>query len=247
MSRLLAAVSVKPIPAQLLLAFRALADGGRTPKDFGCPQPDPKPGHPDGWGIACVGEGEEVYRRGAKKATADPAYEDAVKAVSRMANPPFLLVAHVRRSPRRDQVKEAFSHPFRREVGGRPVFFAHDGGIEGYEVRDGRTDSLAVFDCLLDALGSEPRPEAELKQGAAEAKAALDAAFPRQVTSYTFLMLDGDRIVAHRDARTCVPYFALHEATREGLDIVCSEVLAGFEGKWRLLRNGEFLLVPGRP
>ncbi len=247
MSRLLGVVSGRTIPPKLLRAFGALADTGRTPKDFGCPQPDPKPGHPDGWGIACMGEDEELYRRGAAKATADPKFEEAVNEVSRMANPPFLLLAHVRRSPRRDQVKEAFSHPFRREVGGRPVFFAHDGGIEGYEVRDGRTDSLAVFDCLLDALGPEPRPEAELKQGTAEAKAALDAAFPRQVTSYTFLMLDGDRIVAHRDARTCVPYFALHEATREGLDIVCSEVLAGFEGKWRLLRNGEFLLVPGRP
>src|SRR3990172_2523399 len=123
-----------------------------------------------------------------------------------MATPPFLLVAYVRRSPRRDQVKEEFSHPFRREVGGRPVFFAHDGAIEGYEVREGRTDSLVVLDCLLDRLGPGPRPE----------------------------------------AGPCVPYFALHEATREGLGIVCSEVLAGFEGKWRLLRNGEFLLVPAR-
>ncbi len=244
MSRLLGAVSARPIPAKLLLTFRALADAGRTPKDFGCPQPDPKPGHPDGWGIACVGEGEEVYRRGARKATADPAYEEAAKAVARMTNPPFLLLAHVRRSPRRDQIKEEFSHPFRREVDGRPVFFAHDGAIEGYEVRENRTDSLAIFDRLLEALGSEPRAEAEFKQAAAQAKAGLDEAFPRKVTSYTFLMLDGSRIVAHRDARTCVPYFALHETTRDGLEIVCSEVLAGFEGKWRLLRNGEFLLTP---
>jgi predicted glutamine amidotransferase len=244
MSRILGAVSAKAIPPKLLLAFRSLADSGRTPKDFGCPQPDPKPGHPDGWGIACMGEGEDVYRRGALKATADPAFEDAVKEVSRMANPPFLLLAHIRRSPRRDQIRAEFSHPFRREVGDRCVAFAHDGAIEGYEVRAGRTDSMMIFDRILEALGTESRSEAEFKQAVASAKAAIDADFPRKVSSYTFGMIDGDRIVAHRDVRTCVPYFALHETKWEGIAIICSEVLGGFEGKWRLLRNGEFLLLP---
>ncbi len=244
MSRILGAVSAKPIPPELLLAFRKLADAGRTPRDFGCPQRDPKRGHPDGWGIGCLGEGEDVYRRGALKATADPAYEAAVKEVSRMANPPFLLLAHIRRSPRRDQIREEFSHPFRREVGGRCVGFAQDGGIEGYEIRDGKTDSMAIFDRILEALGTEQRSEVEFKQAVASAKAAIDAEFPRKVTSYTFAMIDGDRIVAHRDARTCVPYFALHETKWEGMEIVCSEVLGGFEGKWRLLRNGEFLVLP---
>jgi len=247
MSRILGAVSAKPIPLKLLLAFRDLAESGRTPRDFGCPQPDPKPGHPDGWGIACIGEGEDVYRRGAAKATTDPAYEEAAKEVSRMATPPFFLLAHIRRSPRRDQIKAEFSHPFRREVGGRCVLFAHDGGIDGFDVREGRTDSLLVFDRLLDALGQEQRAEAEFKQAVASAKAALDAEFPRKVSSYTFGMIDGDRIVAHRDARTCVPYFALHETSWEGMEIVCSEVLGGFEGKWRLLRNGEFLVLRAPP
>ncbi len=246
MSRLLGVVSGRTIPPKLLRAFGALADTGRTPKDFGCPQPDPKPGHPDGWGIACMGEDEELYRRGAVKATADPKFEEAVNEVSRMANPPFLLLAHVRRSPRRDQVKAEFSHPFRREVGARCVGFAHDGGIEGYEVRQGRPDSLAIFDRILEALGPDPRSEADFKQAVASAKAALDAEFPRKVSSFTFVMIDGDRVVAHRDARSCVPHFALHETTWEGMEIICSEVLAGFEGKWRLLRNGEFLFLPSR-
>lgn len=245
MSRILGAVSDRPFPPSLLLAFRVLAESGRTPRDFGCPQPDPKAGHPDGWGIACIGEGEEVYRRGALKATADPAYEEAAKAVGRLVNPPFLLLAHVRRSPKRDEIRTDFSHPFRREVSGRRVFFAHDGMCEGFGVRDRKTDSMALFDRILESLGPTQRDATEFKQASAQAKAAIDAEFPRKVTSYTFAMIDGDRLVAHRDARTCVPYHALHEAKRDGLSIVCSEVLEGFEGKWRLLRNGELLVVAG--
>src|SRR2546426_4151524 len=131
MSRILGAVSDRPIPPSLLLAFRVLAESGRTPRDFGCPQPDPKAGHPDGWGIACIGEGEEVYRRGALKATADPAYEEAAKAVGRLVNPPFLLLAHVRRSPKRDEIRTDFSHPVRREGSGTRGFLAHHGGVAG--------------------------------------------------------------------------------------------------------------------
>ncbi|TLZ67675.1 MAG: hypothetical protein E6K16_00225 [Methanobacteriota archaeon] len=246
MSRILGAVSDRPIPPGLLEGFRALSEAGRTPKDFGCPQPDPKAGHPDGWGIACIGESEEVYRRGALKAAMDPAFGEAAKAVGRLVNPPFLLLAHVRRSPRRDEIRADFSHPFRREVSGRRVFFAHDGGFEGFGVREQRTDSMALFDRLLDRLGPLQRDATEFKQATAEAKASFDEEFPRKVSSYTFAMVDGDRLVAHRDARTCVPYYGLHEAKREGLSIVCSEVLAGFEGKWRLLRNGELIILAAR-
>ena len=246
MSRILGAVSDRSIPPALLTAFRALSETGRTPKDFGCPQSDPKEGHPDGWGIACIGESEEVYRRGAVKAAADPAYEEAVKEVGRLVNPPFLLLAHVRRSPRRDEIRPDFSHPFRREVSGRRVFFAHDGTCEGFGVRNGRTDSMDLFDRVLGSLGPLQRDATEFKQAAAEAKASMDTEFPRKVSSYTFAMVDGDRLIAHRDARTCVPYYGLHEAKREGLSIVCSEVLEGFEGKWRLLRNGELLALAAR-
>ena len=244
MSRMLGVVSARPIPQNLLLTFRALAETGKTPKDFGCPQRDPKPGHPDGWGIACVGESEEVYRRGAVKATAAPAFDEAARAVARMANPPFVLLAHLRRSPRRDEIRIDFSHPFRRETGDRVTFFAHDGAIEGFGVRDGRTDSIALYDRLLQSIGPSRIDGGAVKRAAASVKDSLNAEFPRQVSSYTFLMIDGDRLVAHRDARACVPYYSLHESKRDELAIVCSEVLAGYEGKWRLLRNGEFLEIP---
>src|SRR5438093_291557 len=140
MCRMLAIVSQKPAPVDTLMAFRALADTGRNFRDFGCPQPNPKSGHPDGWGIACIGQEGEFYAR-----------------------------------------------------------------------------------------------------GPAKAKAGIDEEFPRKVESYTFLLIDGDRVIAHRDARTCVPYYTLHETGTEEARIVCSEVLPTLPGRWRMLRNGEFV------
>ena len=74
---------------------------------------------------------------------------------------------------------------------------------------------------------------------------AIDVEFPRKVESYTFLMLDGSRLIAHRDARTCVPYYTLHETVSDDMRVVCSEVLPTLPGRWRMLRNGEFFEVAG--
>ena len=241
MCRMLAIVSRKAIPGSLLLSFRQLADTGKSFQDFGCPQVNPKPGHPDGWGLACVGQDGEFYRRGALKATADPRYEDAVRELTRACSPPLLLLAHVRRASKKDTIKEQWSHPFRREIDGRTAFFCHNGEIEGFGLRDGRIDSQEIFDRFVEALGPEPRPLGDFKQAIATYKAKLDAEFPRKVESYTFLLLDGDRIVAHRDARTCIPYYTLHEARTEDFQLVCSEVLPDLPGRWRMFRNGEFL------
>src|SRR3989454_9606685 len=88
MCRMLAIVSQKPAPFGTLMAFRALADTGRNFRDFGCPQPNPKSGHPDGWGIACIGQEGEFYARGPAKATEDPKYEDAGRRPTRRGRPP---------------------------------------------------------------------------------------------------------------------------------------------------------------
>jgi len=241
MCRMLAVVSRTTVPSDILLAFRSLSDTGKTFVAFGCPQPNPKPGHPDGWGIACVAQDGEFYARGAAKASADPRYEEAVKRIARDCSPPLLLVAHVRRSSLRDSIREEYAHPFRREVDGRVVFFAHNGEIEGYGLRAGKIDSQEIFDRFLDALGSAQRPLADFKQAVAKAKDGLDREWPRKVESYTFVMLDGDRIVAHRDARTCVPYYTLHATESGGMTVLCSEVLPNLPGRWRMLRNGEFV------
>ena len=241
MCRMLAIVSRKPVPADVLLAFRQLSETGKTFRDFGCPQPNPKTGHPDGWGLAAVGPDGEFYERSGLNAASDPKYEDAAHRIAREISPPVLLLGHVRRSSTRDSIKDQYAHPFRREVDGRTAFFAHNGEIQGFGTRDGRIDSPVIFDAFLEALGPEPKPMDEFKQAIALAKASLDAAFPRKSESYTFLLLDGDRIIAHRDARQCVPYYTLHETRTDSMQLVCSEVLPALPGRWRMFRNGEFL------
>ncbi len=241
MCRMLAIVSRKPIPVDTLMAFRGLADTGRNFRDFGCPQLNPKSGHPDGWGIACIAQEGEFYTRSPTRASADPKYEEAVKRAARVCSPPLILVAHVRFASKKDTIQEPYCHPFRREIDGRTMFFAHNGEIADYGVRDGKIDSQFIYDRFVESLGTEAHPLAELKQSIATAKAGIDAEFPRKVESYTFLMLDGDRLIAHRDARSCVPYYTLHETGTEDLRVVCSEVLPTLPGRWRMLRNGEFV------
>ncbi len=244
MCRILAIVSRRPIPPEVLLSFRALADTGRGFRDFGCPQPNPKTGHPDGWGLACVGAEGEFYARSPLRATVDPKFEDAVRRLGRTCSPPLLLLAHVRWAAFKDTVQEPYCHPFRREVDHHPVFFAHNGQIDGLHLKDGKIDSQVIFDRFAEALGPEIRPLPELKEALARAKEALDAEYPRKVESYTFAMIEGPRIIAHRDARTCVPYYTLHETRTEDMKVVCSEVLPALPGRWRMLRNGEFLELP---
>src|SRR3989442_4636707 len=144
MCRMLAIVSRKTAPVDTLMAFRQLADTGRNFRDFGCPQPNPKSGHPDGWGIACVAQEGEFYARGPGSATADPKYEDAVRQMVRTCSPPLVLVAHLRYASKRATIQERYCHPFRREVDGRSVFFAHNGEITDFGVQDGQIDSQFI-------------------------------------------------------------------------------------------------------
>src|SRR2546426_10532623 len=153
MCRMLAIVSHKPAPVDTLMAFRALADTGRNFRDFGCPQPNPKSGHPDGWGIACIGQEGEFYARGPAKATEDPKYEDAVRRVSRVCRPPLLLVAHLRGASKKDTISERYSHPFRRGGHGRGLFFAHHGESEEVRARDRNDNSQSIYDRRLEAPG----------------------------------------------------------------------------------------------
>ena len=242
MCRMLGVVTTRRIPVDVLREFGQLADRGKVPADFGCATRGPeKRGHPDGWGVACLSATEEVYRRSPGSAAQDPKFGEAIQEVARLVDPPFMLIAHVRRATAVRSVEERFSHPFRRGLDGRAVFFAHSGGIEGFGVRDDRTDSLYLFERLQETLGPASRPLADIKEAAAATKGLIDDEFPRKVSSYTFLLSDGPRLIAHRDARDCVPYYALHETRAPGTHLVCSEVLAAIPGRWRLLRNGEFL------
>src|SRR5436309_2245814 len=224
MCRMLGVVSRKPAPVDTLMAFRQLADTGRNYRDFGCPQPNPKSGHPDGWGIACLGAEGEFYARSAAKATVDPKYEEAVKRLVRVCSPPLSLLVHLRYASKRDTIQEQYAHPFRREVDGRVTFFAHNGEIEGFGLQDGKIDTQLIYDRFLDSLGTEARPLPEFKQAVAKAKAAIDAEFPRKVESYTFLMLDGVRLI--RD-------YSRAEIVCEDCGLVLDDMIIDEGPEWR--------------
>ncbi len=226
------------------MEFRQLADTGKIPKDFDCEQISSRPGHPEGWGIACLSGDGEVYRRSELKATADPLYEGAVEEVHNLVSPPFILLAHLRRASRLDTVNVDFNQPYRRELAGRIIFFAHNGNIEGFGVREGKIDSQAYFERLLTGLGEGPLAAEEFKKRVGDVKAGLAADFPKKVSSLTFVMSDGEEVIGHRDARECPPYYSLHQVKTKDSFVICSEVLRSAEGRWRLLRNGETVSFP---
>ena len=236
---MLGIVSKRPIDRKLLAEFRQLADTGKTPKDYGYEQISTRAGHPEGWGIACLAGNGEVYRRSHLKATEDPLYDAAVKELDRLVTPPFILVAHLRRATRLDTVQVEFNQPYVREIAGKMVFFAHNGSIEGYGVRDGKIDSGAYFERLLARMDDGPLAVEEFKKRLGEVKGALYSEFPKKVSSLTIIMSNGDQIIGHRDARECTPNYSLHRVKTEDSYILCSEVLHSVEGRWRLLRNGE--------
>ena len=236
---MLGIVSKKPIDARILQEFRQLSENGKTPKDFGCEQASKRVGHPDGWGIACLAGDNEVYRRSPLKASQDPKFEEALREIGQLSSPPYVLVAHIRRASTIDTIAEMNNQPFRREFDGRVVFFAHNGEVKGYGLRDGRIDSHAYFERLLEGLGTEPVTPETFRLRLKETKDSMATEFPKKVSSLTFLMSDDDEIVAHRDARECRPYYSLHEAKGQDCMVVCSEVLSSVVGQWRLLRNDE--------
>ena len=239
MCRLLGIVSRRAIDPEVLFEFRQLAERGKTPKDYGCEQLSTRSGHPDGWGIACLAGDGEVYRRSPAKATEDAKYEDAVREVSGLGSPPYVLMAHLRRAARTETIKEEYCQPFRRELRGRVEFFGHNGNVEGFGVRDGKIDSQAYFERLLDAIGRQSETGLDVKRTLGEVKTAFAAQFPKKVTSLTCLLSNGRELFAHRDARQCKPYYSLHESRADGVLIVCSEVLSSVGGRWRLLKNDE--------
>src|SRR5207237_8708065 len=125
------------------------ADTGRDERDFCCPQQNPKSGHPDGWGIACLGAEGEFYARSAAKATVDPKYEEAVKRLVRVCSPPLSLLVHLRYASKRDTIQEQYAHPFRREDDSRVTFFPPTVENEGYGGQDGNIATHVLYNRVL--------------------------------------------------------------------------------------------------
>ncbi len=239
MCRVLGVVSKKSVNPAILQEFRRLSENGKTPRDYGCKEVSVRSGHPDGWGIALLAGDGEVYRRSVVTASKDPLFDDTLRDIDNLQEPPFLLMAHLRRAPRVETIMEKFCEPYRRELRGHVVFYGYNGYIEGYGVRDGRTDSQLLFEKLLEKVEAAPIPSAQFKKSLVDLKGTITSEFGKKVSSLTFLLSDGEEIIAHRDARGCKPYYSLHLAKTDDMYIVCSEVLPAVKGSWRLMRNNE--------
>jgi len=220
--------------------------------------------HSDGWGIGWYERGETHLYKEPLAATTSLSYlEHSANAVS------DIFLCHVRKATQGANCLEN-SHPFRQD----PWLFAHNGnvdrslllaltGAKKHEL-EGATDSEVLFIWLLRCIKAET---GDVPAGLAR---ALKLIGRTHFSCLNFLLSDGQRLFAYRDA-TCKPdYYSLyfvdrhpgnfHQATaalaketeafveslrarNERAIVVCSERLTGEHEPWQLLGLGELLTV----
>jgi glutamine amidotransferase len=126
--------------------------------------------HADGWGIA-------FYEGRGRRAFHDPrpgASSEVARFLRAYPIRSCIVISHVRRA-NRGRVALENTHPFGRELWGRPWTFAHNGQLRGVKRRPlsrfrpvGTTDSEHAFCWMLDRLagrwppGAPPPPDAAL-------------------------------------------------------------------------------------
>ena len=229
MCRLLGIIANKPVDLRF-----SLVEGPKTIMSMSC-------WNPDGWGLGWYGDdGIPVIVKEPRQASESKLYHrTAAEGRSR------IFVAHVRRATTGTTLSYENCHPFAEGS----WIFAHNGSIKNYESliecltephREaimGQTDSEILFHWILqniEACGS-------VIDGV---KAAI-----RKIQSYTalnFLLSDGKRLYAYRDATTCTDYYTLYWLVRYPsapgpLEVRSTEVRVLLESK--ALRGERAVLV----
>jgi glutamine amidotransferase len=194
MCELLAMSSGVPATVNLALNVFARHGGGDGPDK-------------DGWGIAYYEDGDVRLIKDAAPAFDSP-WIGFVEGLSLRST---LVLAHIRRASRGD-VAFRNTHPFMRELGGRPHVFAHNGSVPGifnshYFPLDrfhplGETDSESAFCALMDRIA-----QSWARQGGIptlEERTRIVADFATQLRREgpaNFLYADGDVVFLHGDRR----------------------------------------------
>lgn len=173
------------VPTDIVFSFSGLALRGGL-----------KGPHADGWGLALYdGRGVRTFLEptaAAHSALARYVRENPIKTL--------LAIAHVRRRTR-GKVSLENTHPFVRELWGRPFVFAHNGTLRrvrrhalGRFAPIGSTDSEHAFCVLLDRLAKKfrayPAPS-KLSAAVAEIGATLG-----EGGTFNFLLGDGRHLFA---------------------------------------------------
>lgn len=237
------------VPTDIRFSFAGLARrGGETGP------------HADGWGIAFYeGRGCRVFH--------DPepsARSDLARLLRAYPIKSRVVVAHVRRANRGCVALEN-THPFQRELWGRPWTFAHNGQLKGVKRLPlgrfrpvGTTDSEHAFCWLLGEL--------EARWSALPSPTRLDVALPALFSRlaglgvFNGLLSDGRTLYAHCGKRLSVitrraPFgratlldedlqvdFAAETTPDDVVSVVATQPLTRDEA-WRVLTPGETLAL----
>lgn len=223
---------------EVLEEFRALAGNGNV-------LPGNSGGHGDGWGISAYRDGRLAFlEKSGLSAVEDARYEAAEGSVDGAG----IVVAHLRKASVGD-VRAVNAHPFHRDG----VTFCHNGGVRRSEelplyglTPEGDTDSERFF---LSILGRMKCGEASNLSDAA--RQAIDYIHRNHTySSISFLLTDGQALMAYRDFRTVLRpeettppdsfdewhryYTLFYSPSRRA---VSSQPLASLADDWRLLDN----------
>ena len=237
------------VPTDIRFSFAGLARrGGETGP------------HADGWGIS-------FYEGRGCRSFQDPepsARSDLARLLKAYPIKSKVVVAHVRRANRGCVALEN-THPFGRELWGRPWTFAHNGQLKGVKRLPlgrfrpiGTTDSEHAFCWLLGSL--------EARWSSLPAPSRLDAALPSlfgelgDLGVFNALLSDGRTLYAHCGKRLSVitrraPFgratlldedlqvdFSAETTPDDVVSVVATRPLTRDEA-WRELRPGETLAL----
>lgn len=249
------------VPTDIRFSFAGLARrGGETGP------------HRDGWGIA-------FYEDRGCRSFHDPepsARSDLARLLAAYPIKSRVVIAHVRRANRGCVALEN-THPFQRELWGRPWTFAHNGQLKGVKRLPldrfrpiGTTDSEHAFCWIMDELARRWKR--------LPATDRLDAVLPRlfsrlgELGVFNALMSDGRTLYAHCGKRLSVvtrraPFgratlvdddlqvdFSAETTPNDVVTVVATRPLTRDEA-WRdlavgetlILRDGETFAAPPRP
>ncbi len=161
----------------------------------------------DGWGLAFLeGRDARLYKEPAP--AADSSW---LHFIEERRIPARLMISHIRRATRGAKT-HVNAQPFQRELGGRAHVFAHNGDLDGIDMKFsgaarrfrpmGETDSEIAFCILLERMAplwaADGTPDLE-KRRAVVADFASDM---RALGPANFLYCDGDALFAHGHRRT---------------------------------------------
>lgn len=189
-----------------------------------------EPGHGDGWGIVTWEGGKPVYLgREPRDAFTDPAFEAACgKGDSMKLSSP--IIAHLRKASIGLKVREN-THPF--VVG--DWAFAHNGTIRRLKLRY-TTDSQWFFESIISDYEENGK---DLVSAITKNVKLVREVYP--YSSMTFLMSNGKRFYAFRDAAENAEYYGMYFALTDMGIVLCQEKFC--KESWQELENGSLLTV----